>query len=94
MQLSDGGNGEFDEDEDKDENELLGPEGTGFEFEREFDEDESVDVELLEKEAKLAVKEFSDTLSHELVIGISFGITNHAFRTVFNFTCTSSGKCK
>ncbi|KAL3529857.1 hypothetical protein ACH5RR_009179 [Cinchona calisaya] len=38
------------------------------EFNEESDADKSVDVELLEREAKLAVKEFSDALSRQLII--------------------------
>lgn len=41
------------------------------ELEAESDMDEIFDVEALEREAKLAVKELSDTLSRELKIGFS-----------------------
>ncbi|CAI9106442.1 OLC1v1005597C2 [Oldenlandia corymbosa var. corymbosa] len=61
--FSDGDSEEFQEEED-----LLEAEVSDSELEGEFDEYESVDVDFLEKEAKLAVKELSDALSRELAI--------------------------
>ncbi|MCD7466873.1 hypothetical protein HAX54_003917, partial [Datura stramonium] len=60
-----------DEDEDEDKDEMVEIGGSEFEEEDEYAEDEdSLDVDSLEREAQLVLREFSDSLSRQLIIAI------------------------
>lgn len=70
------------------------------ELEEEYiEDDDSIDVESLEREAELVVREFSDSLSRQLTIGLSlfpfFHFTSYIYRESYAILkCVSVCVCK